>query len=80
MITLRIAPGSAGGARHRPDGRASVRFLDPILRMRAAAVRAGLVGAALPDLAAVIDRDLPGFLRGQPDRVPFAPPRSQPTE
>ncbi len=41
--------------------------------MRAAPVRAGVTGAAFPDLAAVIDGDLPGILWGRPDRVPLAP-------
>ena len=33
--------------------------------VRAAAVGAGVIGAALADLAAVIDGDLPGLLRGR---------------
>jgi len=43
----------------QPGQLGNVRFLDQAPRMAAAAVRAGLIGAALPDLTAVIDRDLP---------------------
>jgi hypothetical protein len=38
-----------------------VRFLRPAAGVRAAAARAGIIGAALPGLAAAIHRDLPGF-------------------
>jgi hypothetical protein len=38
-----------------------VRFLPPAVGGRAAAARAGIIGAALPGLAAAIYRDLPGF-------------------
>jgi hypothetical protein len=39
--------------------------------MRAAAVRAGFTGAALPHLVAAIDSSLPGFLRDTPERAPL---------
>jgi hypothetical protein len=45
-----------------------VRFFDPAGAVPAAGVRARVIGAALADLAAVIDRDLPGLLGDQPDR------------
>jgi hypothetical protein len=44
-----------------------VRFLDPAGPVIAFGVAAGIIGAALADLAAVIDGDLPRVLRDQPD-------------
>jgi len=49
-----------------------VGFLDPAPRMPAAPVRAGVTGPALAYLAALIDGDLPGLLRGEPDRGALA--------
>jgi hypothetical protein len=43
-----------------------VGLLDPAGPVRAAGVRAGVIGAALANLAAVIDRDLPRILWDQP--------------
>jgi hypothetical protein len=45
-----------------------VRFFDPARPVRAARIGAGLIGAALADLAAAVDRGLPGLLRYQPQR------------
>ncbi len=45
-----------------------VRFLDPAPPVRAPGARAGAVGAALADLAAVIDGDLPRAGRDLRDR------------
>jgi hypothetical protein len=58
-----------------------VRFFDPARPVRAARIRAGLIGAALADLAAAVDRGLPGLLRDQPQIAP-SPARSSahPTE
>jgi hypothetical protein len=50
-----------------------VRFFDPAPAVPAATVAAGLIGAALADLAADIDRDLPGAGRDHRDRVPLPP-------
>jgi hypothetical protein len=45
-----------------------VRLFDPARPVRAGQVRAGLTGAALADLAAAVDRGLPGLFRDQPQR------------
>jgi hypothetical protein len=57
-----------------------VGFLDPAGAVPALQVRAGLIGAAFADLAAVIDGDLPCVLGNQPDRgfltrIEFPPAR-----
>ena len=49
-----------------------VRFFHPAPSMRAGPVRAGAIGAALAHFPALIDGDLPGFLRDQPDRGALA--------
>jgi MFS family permease len=54
--------------RQQPGQLGDVRFLDPARPVRAARIGAGVVGAALADLAAAIDRGLPGPLRDQPQR------------
>jgi hypothetical protein len=66
-------PVPARAAAQQPGELGHVCFVALAPRMRAAPVRAGVISAAFPDLAAVIDGDLPGVLRGQPDRVPLAP-------
>jgi hypothetical protein len=53
-----------------------VGFLDPAGPVPAAGARAGIIGAAPADLAAVIDRDLPRALGAAFSRSPS----SQPTE
>ena len=45
-----------------------MRFLDPARAVGAAGVRAGVIGAALADLAAAVDGDLPGLFRDQAQR------------
>ena len=45
-----------------------VRFFDPARPVRAGGVAAGAFGAALADLAAGADGDLPGLIRHQPQR------------
>ena len=52
----------------QPGQLGDVRFLDPAGPVRAALIGAGVIGAALPDLAAAVDRGLPGLLRDQPQR------------
>ena len=47
--------------------------------MRAGSVAAGVIGAALADLAAAVDRDLPGLLRDQPQRR-FLPLAQRPAD
>ena len=64
----------------QPGQLGHVRFLDPACAVPAAGVRARVLGTALADLAAVIDRDLPRLLRDQPDRgllpgIQFPPAR-----
>jgi hypothetical protein len=43
----------------QPGQLGDVRFFDPARPVRAARIGAGLIGAALADLAAAIDRGLP---------------------
>ena len=50
----------------QPGQLGDVRFLDPAAAVPAAGARAGAVGAALADLAAVIDGDLPRLPGDQP--------------
>ena len=45
-----------------------VGFFDPAGPVPAAGIAAGILGAALADLAAVLDGDLPRILRDQPQR------------
>ena len=45
----------------QPGQLGDVRFLYPAPRMRAGPVRAGVISAAFPHLAAMADGDLPGF-------------------
>ena len=52
----------------QPGQLGDVRFFDPAGRGARSRVRAGVIGAALADLAAVIDRDLPRLLGDRPDR------------
>jgi hypothetical protein len=47
---------AAGSFAQQPGQLGDVRFLDPACAVRAAAVRAGAVGAALADLAPAVDR------------------------
>ena len=56
----------------QPGQLGDVRFFDPAPRMPAGLVRAGTIGAALAHLAALIDGDLPGLLRDEPDRGALA--------
>ena len=46
-------------------------FFDPAPPMRAAQIRAGVIGAALADLDPPVDGDLPGQLQDQPQRGPL---------
>ena len=62
---LELVP--AGTFAQQPGQLGDVRFLDPAAAVRAAGVRAGIIGA-LADLAAAVDGDLPGFLRDQAQR------------
>ena len=48
-----------------------MRFFDPAPAVAAVQVAAGLAGAALTDLAAGIDRDLPGLGGDGADRGPL---------
>ena len=57
-----------------------VHFFDPALAVRAALIRAGVIGATLLDLAGRVDGDLPGLLGDQPQRGPLRSPSTQPTE
>ena len=58
-----------GRARAQQPGQlGDVRFLDPARPVPAAGVLAGAIGAALADLAAVIERDLPRALGDQAQR------------
>ena len=64
----------------QPGQLGDMRFLDPACAVPAAGVRARVIGAALADLAAVIDRDLPRLPGDQPDRgllpgIQFPPAR-----
>jgi len=56
----------------QPGQLGDVRFFDPAPRMPAGPVRAGVTGPALAHLAALIDGDLPGLRRDQPDRGALA--------
>ena len=56
----------------QPGQLGDVCFFDPAPPMPAGPVRAGGSGPALAHLAALIDGDLPGLLRDQPDRGPLA--------
>src|SRR5438094_10482199 len=59
----------AGGSLPQQAGQlGDVGFLDPAGPVPAADVAAGSIGAALADLPAVIDRDLPRIGGDQPDR------------
>jgi hypothetical protein len=49
----------------QPGQLSDVRLLDPAAAVPAPGVCAGVIGAALADLAAVIERDLPRVLRDQ---------------
>ena len=55
----------------QPGQLGDVRFFGPAPSMRAGPVRAGGSGPALAYLPALIDRDLPGLRRDQPDRGPL---------
>ena len=63
---LQLVPGRA--LAQQPGQLGDVRFFDPAGPVRAAGVAAGVIGAALADLAAAVDGDLPGLLRDQPQR------------
>lgn len=67
---VQLIPGPAMAQQRRQLG--DVRFFPPACAVRAPAVSAGVLGAALAHLAAVIDGDLPGLLRYQPDRGALA--------
>jgi len=56
----------------QPGQLGDVRFFDPAPRMPAGPVRAGGSGPAFAHLPALIDRDLPAFLRDEPDRGALA--------
>ena len=58
----------ARAAAQQPGQLSDVRFLDPARPVRTARIGAGVIGAALADLAARVDRDLPGLLGYQPER------------
>ena len=75
---LQLVPARAFA--QQPGQLGDVRFLDPAGPVTAFGVAAGIIGAALADLAAVIDRDLPRLLGDQPDRgllplIQFPPAR-----
>jgi hypothetical protein len=57
---LRLVPARAFA--QQPGQLGDVRFLDPAGAVPAFQVAAGIIGAALTDLAAVIDGDLPRVL------------------
>ena len=57
-----LVPGPA--LAQQPGQLGDVRFFDPAPAVGAAGVGAGVLGAALADLAAGIDGDLPGLLAG----------------
>src|SRR5712692_8686338 len=59
---------AAGAFAQQPGQLGDVRFLDPAGPVAALHVAAGLVGAALADLAFPVDGDLPSLLGDQPDR------------
>src|SRR5271165_3640648 len=61
-----LVPASA--VPQQPGQLGDVRFFDPARPVRAGQVRAGVIGAALADLPAAVDRGLPGLLRDQPQR------------
>src|SRR5450755_2464079 len=69
----------ARAAAQQPGQLGDVRFLDPARPVRAGSVAAGVIGAALADLAAAVDRDLPGLLRDQPQRC-FLPLAQRPAD
>ena len=64
----------------QPGQPGDVGFFDPASRMPAGPVRAGAICAAFAHLAALIDGDLPGLLRDEPDRGALAGAEFQPTE
>ena len=64
----------------QPGQLGDVRFLDPARPVRAARIGAGLIGAALADLAARVDRDLPGRPGTSPSAAFSRSPSAQPTE
>ena len=74
-----LVPGRAFA--EQPGQLGDVRFLDPARPVRAGSVCAGVIGAALADLAAAIDRGLPGLLRDQPQRglLPLAQRPARPS-
>ena len=59
---LRLVPARAFA--QQPGQLGDVRFFDPAPVVPAVPVSAGALGAALADLPALIDRDLPGLLGG----------------
>jgi hypothetical protein len=63
---LQLVPGRA--LAQQPGQPGDVRFLDPAGPVRALAVAAGVIGAALADLAAGADGGLPRLGRDQPQR------------
>jgi hypothetical protein len=75
---MQLVPGRAGAQQRRQLG--DVRFLDPAGSVRALAVAAGVIGAALADLAAAVDRGLPRLLRDHAQRCFSRSPSAQPTE
>ena len=64
----------------QPGQLGDVGFLDPAAPVRAGDVRAGVIGAALADLPAAVDGELPGRLGHQPQRRLLPLPKAHPTE
>jgi hypothetical protein len=58
-------PVTGGTAAQQPGQLGDVGFLDPAGPVPALDAAAGAVGTAFADLAAVIDRDLPGLFPGR---------------
>ena len=63
---LELVPG--GSFAQQPGELGDVGFFDLAGPVRAAGVRVRVIGAALADLAAAVNGDLPGRLRDQPQR------------
>jgi hypothetical protein len=74
---LQLVPARAGA--QQPGQLGDVRFLDPARPVHAAVPRAGVIGAALADLAASVDRELPRLGRDQPQRC-FLPLAQHPAD
>jgi hypothetical protein len=67
---VQVVPG--GAVAQQPGQLGDMGFLDPAAAVRAAAISAGVIGAALAHLAMVIDGDLPGLPGNLSDRGALA--------